>query len=1188
MHRLGFFVDPTGWKRRRATLLAATLVAACLWPDVGASQSRDALEAWTDSALTAAARALSAEEGRLDELAGRNSGLTLPDGRPSSGQAAANIRLWDNEIQQHEAEEGQLRARLADALDRLDPEFAALARRLSPISDSPSPVTGASLHPTSGEFAARVERALDAARNALDAEEGRLDELAARNSRATLPGGGTSTGQAAASIRLWNDAVRKQEVEEARLRARLGDDLERLGPKIASLVNRLNEVEEPDPRSEPPPNGRWTGNVNQQPVSRPYSIVTSLDNCQPNSQCGEVEYPELSCGGYWTFLRLDGDTYYFRETITYGGDHCLDNGLVTLQSRIDGRWNWHYSERDYSGVTASSVLQKSQRAAGGCLDGKSYPDGHGGEVFFPCGDLSFADEVVSFTSGEPKAKAEADRIPKEALGIPDYDGNDNYLTLGCGGVLIVRFTDNSLIDIDGPDLYVFEIGPAVEPTDLAISRDGESWVEIGRIAGGRAEVDVADFVDGPEPYSHVRLIDGRTDCGGEYPGADIDAIGAIGSSPEPIDFGKNEQPLRRESSVLFRRVLSLPGAVLLPRPDASDTAQAEDVTTFSVFYVYEVRTVAGEAWLRVGRSIQRGAEGWIAARQTEEWRNMLVMQFPDRVNRGRVPFFDDERNVRTLLESFRRERDVGALYERLQRGDAPGAIDGLVAVEPAEAIAGDARPYLMPILDWRPNVVIVDTGDIATLVQVAGINAAGETQPTTTGDPDLSELNIGIAFVIDTTRSMGPYIRTAREIVVDFAREIEREGVGRFVDFALVGYRDNTAPNPGIEYVSRIYRDFGGIGDVAALENELAQARISPVSTQDWREDAFAGLRTAIEELSWSPRMAARMIVLITDAGARSGSDPMASNPRYDTLNVRDDAQRRNIAIIPIHLLTAESERHDDTVLTRAVYCGISITAEGCNYIPLPLGDEKVYRAEMQAMVANLHELIIRLSQDEAINAVREDAILPESTRAVLDAVAADASSTGVADESAPKPILAATVQNQIFRAQLQYLGRERGTALPPFYRAWAADLDLANPRYQALDVRVFLTRNQLNELAQVLARLLEEALRSGTSAEALMDSLRHLSAAFATDPNMRTAGDDETLGALLPGFLRELPYRSNIFDLSLRDFANALIQAEIVEELGYKLEQYRRINSDTAGWLDLGSGDPGEFVYPIQLRLLP
>ena len=195
---------------------------------------------------------------------------------------------------------------------------------------------------------------------------------------------------------------------------------------------------------------------------------------------------------------------------------------------------------------------------------KSYRDGHGGEVFFPVGDISFADEVVSFTSGEPKARAEKDRIPEEALSIPDYDRDedDNYLTLGCGGVLVVRFTDNSLIDIDGTDLYVFEIGPAVEPTDLAISRDGESWVEIGRIAGGRADVDIAQFADGSEPYSHVRLTDGRSSCDGEYPGADIDAVGAIGSGIK----------VQLDSTVLFA------SGKAVPRPGAeTELAKVADL-----------------------------------------------------------------------------------------------------------------------------------------------------------------------------------------------------------------------------------------------------------------------------------------------------------------------------------------------------------------------------------------------------------------------------------------------------------------------------------------------------------------------------------------------------------------------------------------------------------------------------------
>ena len=195
---------------------------------------------------------------------------------------------------------------------------------------------------------------------------------------------------------------------------------------------------------------------------------------------------------------------------------------------------------------------------------KSYPDGHGGEVFFPVGDISFADEVGSFTSGEPKARAEKHRIPEATLGIPDYDGvqGNNYLTLGCGGVLVVRFTDNSLIDIDGPDLYVFEIGPAVEPTDLAISLDGESWVEVGRIAGGRADVDIAEFVDGSEQYSHVRLTDGRSRCDGNYPGADIDAVGAIGSGikvqlDSTVLFASGKAVLRPEAEAELAKVADL-------------------------------------------------------------------------------------------------------------------------------------------------------------------------------------------------------------------------------------------------------------------------------------------------------------------------------------------------------------------------------------------------------------------------------------------------------------------------------------------------------------------------------------------------------------------------------------------------------------------------------------------------------
>jgi len=162
--------------------------------------------------------------------------------------------------------------------------------------------------------------------------------------------------------------------------------------------------------------------------------------------------------------------------------------------------------------------------------GKEYPDGHGGKVFFPLGDISFADEMVAFEPGDPRPDEKYTQS-HSVLGAPNYKnvGDDSYFTLSCRGVLTLRFVDNALVDVDGPDLYVFEIGPDIEPTDLAISEDGRDWIEVGGISGGRAEIDIAELTSPGAVFHYVRLTDGGTRCTGRWPGADIDAVGAIGA-----------------------------------------------------------------------------------------------------------------------------------------------------------------------------------------------------------------------------------------------------------------------------------------------------------------------------------------------------------------------------------------------------------------------------------------------------------------------------------------------------------------------------------------------------------------------------------------------------------------------------------------------------------------------------------
>ena len=146
-------------------------------------------------------------------------------------------------------------------------------------------------------------------------------------------------------------------------------------------------------------------------------------------------------------------------------------------------------------------------------------------VYLPLGDLSFADSVIAFQPGKPGG-----RTPEKSLGPPESLAPDAILdctALGLGGVLTLFFEDNAIIDVNGPDIYVFELG-AIEPTNLEISKDGQNWIDVGQISGGTASVDIRNFIEKGEVFHYVRFTDLQTDSA--IPGADIDAVAAIGGA----------------------------------------------------------------------------------------------------------------------------------------------------------------------------------------------------------------------------------------------------------------------------------------------------------------------------------------------------------------------------------------------------------------------------------------------------------------------------------------------------------------------------------------------------------------------------------------------------------------------------------------------------------------------------------
>jgi len=169
-----------------------------------------------------------------------------------------------------------------------------------------------------------------------------------------------------------------------------------------------------------------------------------------------------------------------------------------------------------------------------------------GGVDFPNGEISFADRVIGYN---PCSGVEAPyNDPKKALGPPDYDANIEEkpgatvafdVTLGnaketceCGS-LVLEFVDNALVDVPGNDLYIFEVGPSVEATEVFISTDGQEWIDLGRIEGSDTMrgIDINEKVSPGQEFHFVKLCDypdGETSPS-PAPGPDIDAVGAIGT-----------------------------------------------------------------------------------------------------------------------------------------------------------------------------------------------------------------------------------------------------------------------------------------------------------------------------------------------------------------------------------------------------------------------------------------------------------------------------------------------------------------------------------------------------------------------------------------------------------------------------------------------------------------------------------
>jgi hypothetical protein len=134
-----------------------------------------------------------------------------------------------------------------------------------------------------------------------------------------------------------------------------------------------------------------------------------------------------------------------------------------------------------------------------------------------------ADRVIAFNPG-PGAQSEYSE-PDRLLGEPDLVEEpccQGMVQLGQGGSVLLAFTDNSIVNGDGPDFEVYGESAKDDSLLIEVSDDGLTWYAYPEADESPGGLDLADMALARAAY--VRLTDVQPATSS---GAEVDAVVAL-------------------------------------------------------------------------------------------------------------------------------------------------------------------------------------------------------------------------------------------------------------------------------------------------------------------------------------------------------------------------------------------------------------------------------------------------------------------------------------------------------------------------------------------------------------------------------------------------------------------------------------------------------------------------------------
>lgn len=644
---------------------------------------------------------------------------------------------------------------------------------------------------------------------------------------------------------------------------------------------------------------------------------------------------------------------------------------------------------------------------------------------------------------------------------------------------------------------------------------------------------------------------------------------ALGAAGFPAPSAKAAEPLLMEGKkTLYQRIITHPGAALHEHPGAA--AQAK-VVPFTVMYVYDRRNVGGHEWVQAATNTTGMNLAWLSKELVSDWKQSLALLFAERAGRDPLLFFKTPADLDKIVTKGGIGEALADLARKINDGKTPPESLPVAAMEPSdeEGAVSYQRFYLMPIFSYLEPYKDVKFLEVASIDP----GTAEESKAEGGGHPTSA-----IAFVIDTTISMRPYIEKSLDITRSIYDEIVRQNRGDNVALGVVAFRNSLEATPQLEYSSKVISPLRKANDRAAFEQALSQVREAKVSTHSFNEDSSQGILTAINELDWKP-YAGRIIILITDAGPLPITDPYQS-ARMNTKSLAGVAAAKEIQIITIHIKSAEGRQDHD--YAREAYQQLApLNSSLDTYVPLEV-------ASPTAGADGYYKSIDRLIND-----------LSKSMFGEYFQVAISPSQIPAADGSLDH---IGYIGSQLGHSiRLKYLGLINQTRAPKVVRSWIADLDLGlldqsreagQIKVSTVKPAVLLTKHQLSILRSQLKIFVDQADQSMLTSQDFFQNIISLSGQMVNDPEIYGKNPNVNLSEMgvMGEFLDDLPYKSDILKMTQQDWRKMDTgkQFKLLEHLRSLLALYKEYDQDQENWGKFDNPNSLDWLYRVPLEMLP